>query len=370
MTLPSTVADANAVSTVRRTDHLDGLRGLAVTAVVVFHCATSLAAIPCGGYLGVPIFFLLSGYLITFRLWASREPASVSTYRRFVRRLIQRLAPAHAVVVLLATPTAILVGMPTRDALLGGLASSTQTMTLYLPLAASVSGPLDVTWTLSVEWWFYLCWPILLLGLKRARRTTITVRDLSAVLACFFYAGSLGLSGPSFYYLPWSNTAVLLTGAAVAMHGQRRAAVPKERETRLSNRVGDTSLALLLLLLLAPSGMIGPGYRWVILPCTAGATAVLLLRCAEEGAARRFLSRPALRFLGIRAYSIYLWHFALLWLLQASMGESHRVAAVVVSLASLVPVVWISFQYLEQPWLCSGSGSNVIATSRLGRARR
>ena len=370
MTLPGSGADANAVSSARRAEHLDGLRGLAVTAVVVFHCATSLAAIPCGGYLGVPIFFMLSGYLITSRLWASREPASVSTYRRFVIRRIQRLAPAHAAVVLLATPTAILVGMPTRDALLGGLASSTQTMTFYLPLAASVSGPLDVTWTLSVEWWFYLCWPLLLLGLKRARRTTTTVRNLSAVLAFVFYTCSLGLSGPSFYYLPWSNTAVLLTGAAIAMHGQRRAALPKECVTRLSNRVGDTSLALLLLLLLAPSGMIGPGYRWVILPCTAGATGLLLLGCADEGAARRFLSRPALRFLGIRAYSIYLWHFAVLWILQASLGESRGGAAVVVSLASLVPIVWMSFHYLEQPWLRSGSGSTVIATSRPGGARR
>ncbi len=370
MTLPGTLAVANAVSSVRRAEHLDGLRGLAVTAVVVFHCATSLAAMPCGGYLGVPIFFMLSGYLITSRLWASREPVSVSTYRSFVVRRIQRLAPAHAAVVLLATPTAILVGMPTRDALLGGLASLTQTMTFYLPLAAPVSGPLDVTWTLSVEWWFYLLWPILLLGLKRARRTTITVRNLSVVLACFFYAGSLGLSGTSFYYLPWSNTAVLLSGAAVAMHGQRRAALPKGCETRPSNRSGDTSLALLLLLLLAPSGMIGPGYRWVILPCTAGVTAVLLLRCADGGAARRFLARAALRFLGIRAYSIYLWHFALLWLLQASLGESHRGAAVVMSLASLVPVAWISFRYLEQPWLRSGSGSTGIAPGRLGRARR
>jgi peptidoglycan/LPS O-acetylase OafA/YrhL len=259
--------------------------------------------------------------------------------------------------------------MSARDALLGGLASATQTMTFYLPLAASVSGPLDVTWTLSVEWWFYLLWPILLLGLKRAGRTTTTVRNLSAVLACFLYAGSLGLSGPSFYYLPWSNTAVLLSGAAVALHGQQRAARPKGRDTRLSNRVGDTSLALLLLLLLAPSGMIGPGYRWVILPCTAGVTAVLLLGCADEGAARLFLSRPALRFLGIRAYSIYLWHFALLWLLQASLGESHGGAAVVVSLAALVPVVWISFRYLEQPGLRSESGSHVVATSRLSRAR-
>jgi len=61
---------------------------------------------------------------------------------------------------------------------------------------------------------------------------------------------------------------------------------------------------------------------------------------------------------------------ALLRRLHASMGESHRGAAVVVSLVSLVPVVWIGFQYLEQSWLCSGSGSTLIATSRLGRASR
>src|SRR5690349_13648651 len=100
-------------------------------------------------------------------------------------------------------------------------------MTFYLLCAASAAGPLVVSWTLSVEWWFYLLWPILLLGLKRAGRATIMVRNLSAVLACLFYAGSLGLSGPSFYYLPWSNTAVLLCGAAVALHGQQRAALPK-----------------------------------------------------------------------------------------------------------------------------------------------
>ena len=328
---------------------LDGLRGLAVTAVVAFHFITSGMLIPTGGYLGVPVFFMLSGYLITGMLWTSHQPPGWSTYRRFVARRLQRLAPAHLALILIATPGAVLVGMNWGEAVKGALASATQTMSLYLGLVQPQQGPLDPTWSLSVEWWFYLLWPVALLWAKRRAWTAPRVRNAAIFLSIALYASAIGLPGESFYFLPWPNLAVLLGGAAVALQRQHRSTSTTAGSSTLAV---NTALALLLVLLVAPSGMFAPGYRLAVLPCTVAVTALLLnANTAEAGLAIRILSHPALRFLGVRAYSIYLWHLALLWLVFNAAGSASRPAVVAIALSALVPVVWASYRFLERPWL-------------------
>ena len=332
-----------------RVAYLDGLRGLAVTAVVAFHCLTSVMLIPTGGYLGVPVFFMLSGYLITNMLWTSGRAPDWSTYRTFIVRRLQRLGPAHLALILTVTPAAALVGMPWGEAVRASLASATQTMSLYRGLGWAQQGPLDPTWSLSVEWWFYLLWPVGLLWGKRHAWTAESVRNAVLILAMALYGGSLVLPNESFYYLPGPNLAVLLCGAAVALQRRIRATSGTAGSSTL---LVNIALSLLGVLLVGAGGMFAPGYRFVVLPCTVAVTALLLnANAAEAGHAIRILSHPALRFLGVRAYSIYLWHFALIWLGWEVGSGVGRTWLVVMALSALAPVVWASYRFLERPWL-------------------
>jgi peptidoglycan/LPS O-acetylase OafA/YrhL len=332
-----------------RVARLDGLRGLAVVAVVAYHYLADVGEQGTCGFLGVPVFFVLSGYLIT-RLLPRGGVGVADAYARFLARRLRRLGPSLVAVVVLGTPLFVLAGhQPWHDALLAAGLALTQLMAVFASLHPTYQSPLGPTWSLAVEWWFYLTWPLLLLGMRRFGVSTRAARNTALALAVVTVAVALPLPGAAFYFSPLPNLGVLLCGAALALHQQVR----HERGRNASARdiLPTGALALLLALLPLHSTTEGPGYRVLLLPATVLATVLLLdAPVDQQSFASRVLEVRWLRGLGTRAYSVYLWHLPVLWLTMQATAYRSGWATSAVSLAVTAVVVELAHRTLERPF--------------------
>ena len=328
---------------------LDGLRGVAVLAVVAYHYLAVVGRQGTSGFLGVPVFFMLSGYLITGLLPSGRVGVT-GAYARFLIRRLRRLAPSLVAVVIVGTPLFVLVGaQPWHDALLAAGLALTQLMAVFASLHPTYQSPLGPTWSLAVEWWFYLAWPLLLLGMRRFRVSTLAARNTALAVAVATVAVALPLPGAAFYFSPLPNLGVLLCGAALALHQQVRHERGRTANTRDILPTG--ALALLLALLPVPSTTEGPGYRVLLLPATVLATVILLDAPVDQPSlASRLLEARWLRAVGTRAYSVYLWHMPVLWLTMHATTYRSGWATSALSLAVTAVVVELAHRTLERPF--------------------
>lgn len=345
-----------AAPRLRQMPGLDGLRALAVTAVIVYHLSPS--ALP-GGYLGVDVFFVISGYLITALLLAEYRQSSAVSLRRFWARRARRLLPA--LVVLLAGTT-VLAAVFARDAL-GRLRVDVPASLFYVmnwrlvlqhqSYASSFGRPplLLHLWSLSVEEQFYLFWPLALLFLRR-RLTSgrVALAALGGACASALLMAVLFSHGdPSAVYFSTETHAEgLLVGAALA------AAVPPwgmspsigERARRVLDRVGLAALAVVaagLALLGFDSSFT---YRGGMLGVDL-ATAVAVAAVAHPASSlARHLARQPMRWLGLRSYSLYLWH----WPLFVIFDKGPAVPLLLFRLALTAAAAELSYRYVEQPW--------------------
>ncbi|WP_156663070.1 acyltransferase, partial [Mycobacterium sp. 1274761.0] len=325
---------------------IEGLRAVAVIAVVLFHAGLPGAS---GGFIGVDVFFVVSGFLITGMLW--REASSTGTVRmaKFYAARARRLLPA-AITVLVATCTASAMLLPplqARSVLGDGIASALYVGnyrlaiegTDYLSADASPS-PLQHYWSLGVEEQFYLLWPALIVGIawlftRLARRPTLWPPvAMLAVLAVLSFVGSVVCTDnwPSwaFFSLP-TRAWELAVGGLVAL------------TTGVWRHLPGPSAALVgwggLALIVVTCTQIGedtpyPGTT-ALLP-VLGTVLVIGAGCATPDlGVGRFLSKPAMRSVGRLSYSWYLWHWPVLLLAPfvfgAALGLAARLAMIMVS---------------------------------------
>ena len=359
-----------------RVTRLDGLRGLAVLSVVLFHAEVNLGAFgrPGGGYTGVAVFFVLSGYLITRLVWRSGDGASMSGYWAFVRRRFTRLAPALMAFVGVWTLVLVVLDLePVGNVLRSAVLATTQTSAYYLAAGGRdrvASGPTwGPTWSLSVEWCFYLLWPLVVCFLRRRRVSAVAASRVAIGLGLVLYVVALPLTDTQFYYLPLANVSVLLWGGALALRHIRRSTGVDLGNTGRDPAVVLLGIALLVALAAAPADQ-GGGYRWLFLPAAVvGALIVVDARPGTCGLADRLLELRLLRGVGLRAYSIYLWHVPVMYVMFVVLPG--RPAYVVAGLAMLllVPVVLVSFELFERPWL-SGGGRVIPHPPRIQWAPR
>lgn len=325
---------------------IDGLRAVAVLAVVIFHAFP--AALP-GGFVGVDIFFVISGYLITGILLAGLRDGRFSLGGFYARR-IRRIFPA-LVTVLLAT-WALGWFCLTKDEYreLGkhviagaGFVSNWALWTEagYFDQAASAK-PLLHLWSLGVEEQFYIVWPVLMYVAVRLRRVTL-VCALTGLLS-FMSAIWLTRYHPSAaFYWPLTRVWELATGAGLAI------AVSGKREQGNGN-FGSVSLTGLLLCVISffalnPSLPFPGGWA---LPPVLGAAA--LIAAGPDGIVnRRLLSHPVATWFGKISYALYLWHWPLLSLCFIVAGSeppgSVRAGIVVASIV----LAWLTTRLIEQP---------------------
>ena len=196
---------------------LDGLRALSVLAVFAYHAAPRVFP---GGLIGVDVFFVLSGFLITTLLLEERAATGTISFGLFYQRRALRLFPALVLCVLLVGAFLRVIGLPLQS--YPGHAAAALTYTMDFVVAADPQtggGRLSHTWSLAVEEQFYILWPPVLLLLLRARSLRVPL-IVTAVTAGLFAVAKLLLwrvEGVSLYFLPWGHFDEILIGACAAM---------------------------------------------------------------------------------------------------------------------------------------------------------
>jgi peptidoglycan/LPS O-acetylase OafA/YrhL len=346
-----------------RVQYLDGIRGLAIAAVLSLHWLSWYSPLFHGGSVGVDAFFVLSGFIITTVLW--RAPASSSVpaaWASFLKRRVARLYPALLGLVVVATILyAIVPGvLDAADVARRGVPALTQTSALW---AAEGHGslwlpglqPFGQTWSLAIEWYFYLLWPLVVL---RARASGWSARGLavtSLAAATVLYAGSLPLSTHWFYFGPSARSGELLVGAATALwlQGQGHGRGSTSRTSRFATPVAFAALLVVPLYSLVGADGGSELYRFVGVPATVAATVVLILHgyAGTDGVVRRLLSRRWLTTVGRHSYSLYLWHIVPMLLLQHWADDISRPLLGVAVVLATGCLTIASYQLLERPFL-------------------
>lgn len=340
---------------------IQGLRGLAVAFVVIFHIWP--AALP-GGYVGVDIFFVISGFLITGLLTRMALSDGGISLVGFYTRRVRRLLPA-AIVTLLATLAGTLLFV--SDAWWEETAKQVVASALYVQnwrLAEQASdylGALDAPspvqhfWSLSIEEQFYIVWPLLMIAALwwARRRGHAPTRTLILVLGLML-AGSLAASilitphDPSWAYFG-THTRVweLALGGMLALTIDR---IRPGSRMRAAMAGGGVLAAFASALLFANSHHF-PGSR-ALLP-TLGAALIIAAGSVRVGRFRGF-DIAALRYVGDRSYSIYLWHWPLIVFYAAHRTAIGLLDGLLLITATLA-VSDLSYRFIEQPYRRSAS---------------
>lgn len=330
--------------------HVDGLRALAVALVIAFHAwPTTLT----GGFIGVDVFFVISGFIITRQLALDMERGSFS-YLAFLGRRVRRLIPAAFVCCLLVSAAAIVVLMPDALSSYGESLAAVWTMTANFFFydhsgyfdAPSAEAPLLHMWSLAVEDQFYLTWPLLLLLLFRqlALRPRIIAVTLALGGLSLLHSELTAHTNPGLaFFLPLSRAFELLAGCILAL-GAPLIAPPGARLR--------ASLDVLGLALVAGSafalhaGVPFPGLA--VVPAIVGSMLLIGAGLGGPTPVSRALSLKPVVLVGRMSYSIYLYHWPLLALATYQLGRApDAFEALLLVLAGLV-LGALSWMLVEQ----------------------
>ena len=333
---------------------IDGLRALAVLSTIAYHAFPNLVS---GGFVGVDIFFVISGFLITKIILENLESNSFSFVEFYFRR-IRRIFPALFLVLVtcygfgwFALFASEFKGVGEQIAASAGFV---QNFILLNEIAYFERGvdtkPLIHLWSLSIEEQFYLLWPAIIWILYKAR-----INLLGAVLILVLISFSINIynikSDPiATFYSPLSRFWELLVGALWACISLRNRQEPKQfSQTALDvfSWVGLLLIAIAIFLIGGKNSF--PGW-WALLP-TIGAT-LLILANSEASVNKLFLSNNVMVWLGVISYPLYLWHWILLSFGQiisaGQLSDFHKIALILVAigLAYLTHRYWESlFRY-------------------------
>jgi peptidoglycan/LPS O-acetylase OafA/YrhL len=339
---------------------LDGVRGIAIAIVVAFHAF----GWPVAGTLGVDLFFVLSGFLITTLLLEEYERSGRIGTRAFYVRRARRLLPAlFALLVpflLIALSAVVFRGSLPSSLLLGLGGALTYTSNIVVAADPSaVPAALIHLWSLGAEEQFYIVWPLLLVVLIRRGGVRIIGRALGVLLVvAVLYRLQLLLRGASIerlYYAPDTHADSLLVGCAFGwlfVRGRLPWFIASERARNVSIAVSLAAvIAAAVLLGHVPSRL---AYELQLVPTVFAVAAGVFIACAALGGSSvaRALSASPLAFLGRISYSLYLWHLPLL----VAFAGLHRefglrsIAAVVAAVA----VATVSRFMIELPVLARG----------------
>jgi peptidoglycan/LPS O-acetylase OafA/YrhL len=341
------VGDAQSKPMKYRAD-VDGLRAVAVLAVIAFHLGSYRFR---GGFVGVDVFFVISGFLICSLLYGDLEAGKFSL-ARFYERRIRRILPALLLVLAVTTIAAAFILMPPRfEDYAESLAAAALSFSNFFFWqtagyfdAPAETKPLLHTWSLAVEEQFYLAFPLLLAALYRFKRPVI-IASLAAIalvsLALSAYGAFADPSGA--FYLPFRRAWELLLGALLAL-----GAAPLLRGA-WAHTVGIAGIALIAAsVLLYDEALPFPGLT-ALAPCL-GAACIIAAGRAGEGVVAKALTLPPVVLIGLMSYSLYLWHWPIIVLfreetLQASLTHIQQAEI----LALCFGLSLLSWFFVERP---------------------
>ena len=332
---------------------IDGLRAIAVLSVIAFHAFPD--TVP-GGFVGVDVFFVISGFLISSLIFDALAHGRFD-FANFYARRVRRIFPA-LLIVLAATFAAGWVMMLPRDfRTLGTLIASgalfVPNLTLWTQTgyfaASPEKTPLLHMWSLGVEEQFYLLWPLVAVIFWR-RKLPLVIALLAALSfgAGVFYIGQYR---DAVFYLPATRLWELLAGAflAWAERGHLRSALGTAVQIGAPVRSLLSAAGLLMLLTCnfkMNANLPFPG--WWALPPVAG-TMLLVAAGADAWLNRMFLAHPASVFVGLISYPLYLWHWPILSFLWIGVGSEPSTALKLLAMLAAALAAWITYQFVEKP---------------------
>jgi peptidoglycan/LPS O-acetylase OafA/YrhL len=359
---------------------IEGLRAFAVLSVVLYHA--DLFGVR-GGFVGVDVFFVISGFLITRLLLESVGEHGIRALPTFYTRRIRRLLPA-AMTVVVATVVAARFWAPplsVRPISIDGIFTTFYGLNYRLAVEGTqylnegnAASPLQHFWSLAVEEQFYLCWPILIVLIvflgRRYRNALLGLLLAAIVLVSFYYSVIVTrVDAPWAYFSLATRAWELGMGALVALGASQLARLPGS----IALIGGWLALAAVLAAAFVYNGRTPYPGSAAALP-VVGAAVLIACGCAVQRGVGVLLGVRPLQFTGRMSYSWYLWHWPMLviapMILGHALGWSERLTVVVLSLAAAM----ITFKLIENParslrlpnlqWLAGGlvlSGSAVVA---------
>lgn len=337
---------------------IQGLRAVAVMAVLLYHAGVPFFG---GGYVGVDVFFVISGFLITGHLFESLQQNGRIRFMDFYARRVRRILPASLVIATMTLVIGIALCPPLAR---GHIVRDALATFAYVPnvlfategtdyLAEQSPSPFQHYWSLGVEEQMYLIWPVvMLMGFVLVRsRFTYFITFVSIVLLASLVSSVVLTANnqPVAFFMVYTRAWEFLVGGIVAI-------VLARTSLRLGARSAVASAALGVACLLAAVFWFNeetafPGAAALI---PVAGTACLLVAGAgpRENVFTKLLSLKAFQFLGRISYSLYLVHWPLLILTQLAVGEQFPLdwpARTIVGVVAAIPLAWLLYRWVEVP---------------------
>jgi peptidoglycan/LPS O-acetylase OafA/YrhL len=381
---------------------LDGMRAIAVVAVMVYHANPDWLP---GGFLGVEVFFVISGYLITLLLISEKERTSTIDMRQFWIRRARRLLPALFTMMIALT---IWTALFERDAL-GKLRGDVIAAFFYVSnwyqiwtgagyTAANDFAPLRHLWSLAVEEQFYVIWPLVMFALLRggtrkiadiSRYLVVAALVITVVLAVLHHSGPVGTPEvtpeaywtifgrdiskvDALYLSTFTRASGLLLGAAFAMIWRPVALMrgPLRSKGRLLDAVALVGFAALgamawWMYLLGPDGADPWLFRGGFLLCAIATLMMIAAVTHQRAFTSRVLSIPVLLWIGTRSYGLYLYHWPIYQMIRNIAGNHLKLHEFVLAMVATAVVTEASYRFIETPIRKGTFGASL---ARIGRS--
>jgi peptidoglycan/LPS O-acetylase OafA/YrhL len=330
---------------------IDGLRAIAVGSVLAYHAFPSLLP---GGFIGVDIFFVISGFLITTILLQSLAAGDFS-YRDFYTRRIRRIFPALVLVLLATLAFGWYVLLPGEFSQLGKQTTGGAAFFANLVFlgeagyfdATAETKPLLHLWSLGIEEQFYIFWP-LMLGLAWRKRWPI-LRVTLAVATVSFLVNVLTVQPhrAAAFYSPLSRAWELMAGGLLAVM-QLQAAAQGAVSTRAWKKHLQSIIGIALIVLglfMTRSTKAFPGW-WALLPVLGAASCIA---AGPGGVLNKYLlSNRVMVWIGLISYPLYLWHWPLLSYARIVTGGEPPLQLRIVLVVASVALAWATYRFMER----------------------
>jgi peptidoglycan/LPS O-acetylase OafA/YrhL len=341
---------------------IDGLRAIAVIGVILYHLNIPLFQ---GGFSGVTVFFVLSGYLITDILIDEWKKNNKIDYLRFMIRRFRRLAPALLTMIFFVTVWVTFTNHPSFEKLRADLLPSLLYGTNWWYIFRDVSyfdnfgpdSPLTHIWSLGIEEQFYLIWPILvILGFTFIKRKRIRVLVilvgvvLSAWLMAFLYVP--GEDPSRVYYGTDTRAFSLLLGAALAFvwPSQRLSKTVPRQASLVLESLGIAGLLLIIILFMNTSEFDPFHYQGGMLVLSLITTLVVAAFAHPASKLGKWLSIKPIRWIGVRSYGIYLWHYPIIILTTPIVNtDGIDVWRVALQIGATLIISALTYRFVETP---------------------
>lgn len=363
------VADKHLIHPKYRPD-IDGLRAVAVLSVVFYHAFPRWVP---GGFIGVDIFFIISGFLISTIIYGSLERQAFS-FTEFYGRRIKRIFPALLLVLSACLAFGWISLYPAEYAQLGkhtaGGAGFISNFLLwdetgYFDTSAEVK-PLLHLWSLGIEEQFYIAWPLILWAAWKMRLNVLSLTLAFLVVSFALNIFNISNDPSRTFYMPHTRAWELLTGSVlayvVAHHGEQSAKASQWLDriaTSVLMRPGFTSDGAVLRNAQSIAGvlLLGLGFTFVtkvgfpgwqaIIPC---AGAILIISAGPKAwINRNILGNKLMVWIGLISFPLYLWHWPILSFLRIIDGETPSRDARIIGVALAILLAWATYYLVERP---------------------